>query len=242
MIYKKEIQKLEDFIQNDYAKETLNPEESINNLEKSVVEIVNKKTGKHNGNGLLITSNGYILTADHCSDYHSRYIIRDGQGKVYPIKRVCQWNREKDIALLKINRKGFPKQVSYKMGNRSSLFEDYLLGNPVDHKARWDGKIINKTGKIKETRKDFYTRGEYGEFQGIVLDGIIVEMKDALIHGDSGGILVSHSGEMIGFACQKGKNYNEAVFTTIFSGLDLIQEEINSLKNKKRKFLGKLFK
>ena len=59
MTTKKEIQALEKFIQNIYTAEELSSDESISNLEKNLIEIIDKETKSHRSNGIFITSDGY---------------------------------------------------------------------------------------------------------------------------------------------------------------------------------------
>ena len=55
---------LNEYIQNTYWAEDLTEEQSKKNIEESVIELVQNE--KQVSNGLLITTNGYFLTARHC--------------------------------------------------------------------------------------------------------------------------------------------------------------------------------
>src|SRR3989338_4350191 len=55
---------LEQFIQNYYHSDSLTNQQAYTKLQNGVVEIT--LFGQHSSNGLLITENGYILTAKHC--------------------------------------------------------------------------------------------------------------------------------------------------------------------------------
>ena len=239
MTTKKEIQALERFIQNIYTAEELSSNESINNLEKSLVEIVDKVTKQHRSNGLLITSNGYFLTADHCAENYSEKLIRDYQGNVYPIIRVCQENKNEDIALLKIEKEEQEENYNYKIKNINLLLKDYTLGYLVEHKSRRDGKIISKLGKISKTQTKFLVTDEDDKITEYKVSNGIDAKLSYLIPGDSGGILLSYGGALIGF--NSGSLDKVAGFTTIFSGLDLVQKEINTLKSPLRRLLRKFF-
>ena len=58
------IPSLEQFIQQFYWGEHLTISQAERNLNESLVEITHY--GEHSSNGLLITDNGYFLTAKHC--------------------------------------------------------------------------------------------------------------------------------------------------------------------------------
>ncbi len=241
MTTKQEIQALERFIQNIYTAESLSSDESIGNLEKSLVEIVYKDTNTHAANGLLITSSGYFLTASHCADKYSEKLIQDYRGNLYFIERVCQNNPNEDIALLKIKQDKCQREnYDYKIKNINLLLKDYALGYLIEHKSRWDGEVINKFGKIKGTKREFQCTDKDGkDSRHRLLSGIETEIK-SIIPGDSGGILLSYSGELIGLTSAKSETFE--VFTTIFSGLNLVQKEINTLKSPLKRFLRKLSK
>lgn len=67
---KKSINALEKFIQNIFLGDNLSETEAIKNLESGLLEIKHNDT--HASNALLITNNGYALTANHCTHNHQK--------------------------------------------------------------------------------------------------------------------------------------------------------------------------
>jgi S1-C subfamily serine protease len=80
----------------------LSQEESKRNLEEATVEVcVPEEDAMRLGNGVLITKNGYFLTANHNLTHDiSRAFIRRN-GRRYPLDYICMRGQKLDIALAK---------------------------------------------------------------------------------------------------------------------------------------------
>lgn len=229
MFNKKTIQALEEFTENLYWSKLLSKEQSINNLEKSLVEVLfpNKN---HMGNGLLITEDGYFLTAGHMLEGEPPRYIKDYQGRIYSIKGACQTDEKEDLALFRaeISKEELPKK--YKIYNTENL-KNFKAGEfPITLKSRWNGQIANKSGSVIVKYVIDETFGYSNQF-GTDIHSIT---------GDSGGVIISDNGELMGFASTGFKEEGEfeiwnkqiirSYYSKILSGLNLIKREINSLK------------
>lgn len=221
------INALEKFIQNIYWTESMSTKESTKNIENSIIEIIHTKNNiiyikQSKGVGILITENGYLLTANH--------VIKKNNGKIihnkhkYKIEKICQQNIDEDIVLVKAN---IPKEaisLEYKIANLSLLKNNYSSDFPVNLKTSWDNKIENRYGFLKIT-----TGNSYLPNNEISKNQMIAQIQ--AIPGDSGSPLFNTQGELMGLITST--NNHSSSFTKIFTGLDLIQKEIEHLKKEK---------
>lgn len=150
MTNKESINALERFIQNIYWVESMSHEKSVKNLEKALVEI-KYNSGRHRGNGLLITTNGYILTVKHVTKNALSNKIRYNN-QTFPITKICQTSPDEDIALIKAKISSTPNSFEYKIKNTNSMLDEYLLGLLIEFKSKRNGKIKSTLGELYLTK------------------------------------------------------------------------------------------
>jgi len=178
------------FINQIYWAEDLRPDESIKNLEESVVELT--MCGRHSSNGLMITEDGYFLTAKHCIDGDIRYLqVRLSNGRSYNISHVCVQSDKEDVALVKAEVPGRCRPKKYRIFNTNKI-----KSLPAAIMLRKDGKVNTKHGFMKEYEEAFcydtnQKNRKYPEhhFQLQLMGGK---------PGDSGGVVVDTDGRLIG--------------------------------------------
>lgn len=142
------------------------------------------------GTGIVVTSNGYILTNEHVSGqkYSTCYVTLNTGTSV---KGTVVWsNSDIDMAIIKINEKNLPYA---KLGNSDNIKvgeKVYAIGNPIGYEFQrtvTSGIIsaFNRTIKFEEDGKEKY------------MEDLI--QTDATINpGNSGGPLINGGGEVIG--------------------------------------------
>lgn len=234
MADKKTIRALEEFGENLNWTKSLPAEQSIRNLEESLVEILYPNKS-HKGNGLLITENGYFLTTDHTErdvdeDSPPAKYIRDFKKNIYPIRKICQTDEREDLALLKAEIPGEKIHREYKIYNTNNLKNFKISEFPVILKARHGGRINHKPGSLilkYVISKQFNYTNQFGTDVHIIA-------------GDSGGIIISSQGELVGFASngfQEKEDFEiwekqiiRSYCSKISTGLNLIKREISSLQ------------
>jgi hypothetical protein len=220
MFNKKNIRALENFIQNIYSAESLSSEESEKNLEDSLFEIF-YYNGQHKANGLFITENGYFLTANHAAeDTCLDYVLYNK--RIYPIKFIHKRDKKKDISLGKVDLPKKPKNLIYKIENTNLLLKEYPFGYPSTIIYKKDGKINKIQTKIWTTGMGTKLKNSEKYESRIITDTFTED-------GTSGGIILNWSGKLIGIL--SSGNDCTTLFSPIFSGLNLIQKEINTLKS-----------
>lgn len=195
-----------------YSENTTNLEEVIENITESTVGIskikdigstifLEKSTENLNlGSGVIISSEGYILTNQHVAGekYSTCYItLKNG----VTCNGVVVWASEDlDLAIIKINMKKLPEAVLGDSDDVRIGSNAYAIGNPVGYELQrtvTSGIIsgINRTIKVEDEEKKSY------------LEGLI--QTDATINqGNSGGPLINSSGEVIGITTLKIEDVN----------------------------------
>jgi len=154
------------------------------------------------GSGVLISSDGYVITNAHVvQDAHEILITLKG-GRRYEAKLIGADNLT-DIALVKINDSGLP---SANLGNSDDLKVGewaIALGNPlglfdVNHQP------TATSGIISGIQMDFGLKESGHVYQNMI-------QTDASINpGNSGGPLINTNGEVIGISTfiMTGSNYS----------------------------------
>lgn len=236
---------LDDFLENAKSN-SLTDEQAQKNLEEGVVELV--KNGQHSSNGLLITDDGYFLTARHCVEHSLPQYVRLYDGSVYPFENVCSQREGTylDLALAKVKILGECKSRKYKICDKGNL----KPGSSLRSLSRWNGELIHRDGsmegKVIRTliRDATYSSISKDYASSVYANSILSSVPT--IKGDSGGILITPDAGIIGILCriysteiyltdawQKNQcsfQYSEAI--TISEALELIDSYKHKLESK----------
>ena len=142
------------------------------------------------GSGIIISSNGYILTNEHVAGekYSTCYVTTD-IGVSYKGKVMWE-DSEIDLAIIKINAKDLKvakmqKENNVKLGQRV-----FAIGNPIGfefERTVTSGIVSGKRRTIKIKRSN----GTYGYMENLI-------QTDATINeGNSGGALIDEEGNVL---------------------------------------------
>ena len=167
-------------------------DEAQQNVERGVVELV-YPDGQHGANGLLVTANGYFLTAYHCVDraeLRKNFRVKTYAGELFPISRVCAYDSSLDLALVKAKIPEKPQSLTYKFF-KADQFSPFHR-EPVVALARRNGNIAYHGG---------YTKGQFVHALKYLDEHsyerlAICDMATTL--GDSGGVVVTRNGDVVG--------------------------------------------
>ena len=153
----------------------------VSTAAKSVVIV---ETSDGHGSGCIISNDGYIVTNAHVvgEEEQVKVLMADGLEAKGHVVRV---NLEMDLALIKIDTDGL---TAFQLPNASSAeigADVFAIGTPADKEL---GQTITK-GIISGRRK---------------IEGHSLLQTDVSINGgNSGGALVSHSGQLLGIVNAK---------------------------------------
>ena len=171
----------------------------------SVVTIMN---GIGNGSGVLVSSDGYILTDAHVvgDDKNARVRWSDGIETVGEVVRVA---KNRDVAIIKTNpRERTP--LAIKRGRVTPGDRVYAIGSPKGK----DFQSTVSSGVVSADR---------------VFDGLRYIQSDTVVsHGSSGGPLLDETGSVIGLTDLGIQNDGPAglnLFTPIGDAMDFLALE-----------------
>ena len=162
----------------------------------------NTTTGEAAGTGIIVSSDGYVMTNNHVIDGSSNISIVDSDGNKYSNVTVVGSDPLNDIAFLKINaNKTF---TAAQLGNSSTVRigqQVVAIGNALGQYSNTvTSGIISGTGRP-------VTAGSEGSNNTENLTDLI--QTDASINpGNSGGPLLNMSGQVIGINTAIAQNAN----------------------------------
>ena len=135
--------------------------------------------GSSSGTGCIIRSDGYILTSSHVVKNAKNIEVTMNTGKVYPAKILKISNKNKDLAILKIEPKTELKAVT--LGNSEDIKVGQrvlAIGNPFGFNGTLTTGIISRID---------YTNNR-------------IQTDAAINPGSSGGPIVNINAEVIGIS------------------------------------------
>jgi S1-C subfamily serine protease len=161
------------------------------------------------GTGIVLTSNGEILTNNHVIDGATRISVTDiGNGKTYSAT-VVGYDSADDIAVLQLS--GASGLKTAKIGNSSSL----KVGTPVVAigNAGGTGGTPTAAGGSVTALDQAITASDSLDGASEQLSGLI-EVNADVQSGDSGGSLVDSSGAVVGMDSAASDGYSLSSDTT----------------------------
>ncbi len=182
------------FLHELHQGNNLTPEQARQRAEKNLVEI--QMYGQHSSNGLLITTDGYFLTAYHCvtDDIKSTLTVRTADNRVYPFERICHALPKLDLALAKATIP-VPAEPIHHAFYGDSI--EQLHQSPAVALSLRNGAIVSKTGVIRQSH--YTTLSDPESHEVVISPEESVELDQILCRkGDSGGPIISAHGRVIG--------------------------------------------
>lgn len=150
-------------------------------------------TSEGTGSGVIISSDGYILTNNHVIDGATKISVRLRNGDEYEASLVGK-DSKTDIAIIKIEAENL---TVAKIGNSAnSLVGDFVLaiGNPL---GKLGGTVTY--GYISALEREI-------SVEGSVMN--LMQFDAAVNPGNSGGGLFNANGELIGIVSAKSTGYD----------------------------------
>ncbi len=144
------------------------------------------------GTGMVLTSNGEILTNNHVIDGATSISVTDvGNGKTYSAK-VVGYDRTGDVAVIKASDASGLQTVSFALGNAAVGQAVVGVGN-----AGGSGGTPSAAGGSVTATDQSITASDDNGGNAENLSGLI-EINAGIEPGDSGGSLVNTSGQVLG--------------------------------------------
>lgn len=137
------------------------------------------------GSGVILTSNGYIVTNNHVIDGGSNYEITLYDNRKFDAKLVGK-DPSTDLALLKIEAEGLP-YLKFGDSDKIEVGEWVVaVGNPFNLTSTVTAGIVSAKGRNINILNDKYKIESF------------IQTDAAVNPGNSGGALVTLTGELIG--------------------------------------------
>lgn len=167
-----------------------------------LVEAYSSDSGS-SGSGVILSSDGYILTNYHVIEGQSQcfvYLLTDGTG--YEAKLVGYYE-DKDLAVLKVDAEGLtPAEFG---SSRTLQVGDpvYALGNPLGYYGTFTDGMVSALDRVT-------TVGGY--------QMTLIQTTAALNSGNSGGALLNQYGQVVGITSAK---FDSSYSTTTVEAMGL---------------------
>lgn len=157
----------------------------------AVVEIMTTSGGTNEGagSGVIVKSNGYIVTNYHVIDGATTIVVRLHSGKNYSAS-VVGYDEQTDIAVLKIDA---TKLNAVTIGRSSKLSVGDLavvIGNPL---GKLGGTVTAGIISAKDRKIELENRTR-----------TLIQTDASINEGNSGGALFNSKGELVGIVVAKG--------------------------------------
>ncbi len=188
----------------NYSLKTYSSSELFEYVEKSVAEIItyDKNGSEYSlGSGFVYSSDGKIITNYHViEDSYSAEVTVCG--KTYTVQKVLAYDKDIDIAVLKINASELPV-IPVCSATLKTGATVYAIGSSQGLTATLSNGIITTASRV--------------------IDGVTyVQHNAAISSGNSGGPLANEYGEIIGintFTIRDSQNLNFAIFVSELDNL-----------------------
>jgi Do/DeqQ family serine protease len=143
---------------------------------------------KSGGSGVIISSDGYIVTNHHVVDGADKLTVKMPDGKTYDAHLIGT-DADTEIALIKIEATGLPA-IAFGDSEALRLGEWVLaIGNPYDLTSTVTAGIVSAKGRAP---------GAIQTQSGTVGVESFIQTDAAVNPGNSGGALVNTAGELVG--------------------------------------------
>ena len=182
------------------------------------------------GSGVIVSENGYILTNEHVSGAKfSNCYVTLGNGENYTGKVVWS-NTDLDLAIVKID--GY--YLNYlELGDSDNIYlgqDVYAIGNPIGYEFQ---RSVTKgiiSGIDRKLKIEEYENSSYMED--------LIQTDATINEGNSGGPLITETGEIIGITTIKVSSAEAIGFAAPINIIKPILEKLVSTGEFKESYLG----
>src|SRR3989344_944692 len=212
----------------------LSTKKSLEQISDNLVEIMVDNNGRRSlGSGLMITTDGYVITAHHVIDRigdGGQARVKTQGGITYQVSKENVWyNENTDIAVVKATKpSGHSEPIRVKVNQDCRLSR----GDEVRILGFCDGQKYNTMGVVTDPSHT------WGQDDGKVVQDLF--QTDARgKQGQSGGVIANSNGELIGIVVYSSRKDGEDIGTIGGAKLSNALNYINQIAAKKS---AKMFK
>lgn len=171
----------------------LSAPEVYRKVQDAVVTVVVKLDGSRMsvGTGVIFREDGYLLTNHHVVAGGTACTVLMANGQPYEAKFIAS-DAGYDLAVLKIDGEGFPTAEFLDSDTLSVGDTVYAIGTPLD--VDMSGTFTD--GIVSSLNREMQLSGQSGSMP-------LIQTNAALNNGNSGGPLISASGQVVGINFMK---------------------------------------
>jgi len=207
----------------------ISTEQSLKNIGENLVEVI-VKNGKtiSRGSGMMITTDGYVITAHHVIedivDNDCNVFIKQQNGVTYkaPREHAC-YNKHTDIAIIKAE---VPSVRSRPIAVKIDQDCNIKRGDEVRILGYRDGQQYNTMGMITVAKHN-WKRDE----KQTIYDLFCTDARGK--EGQSGGIIANSNGELVGVVVYSSRTVGEEIGVIGGSRISNAIRYINQIAAKK---------
>jgi hypothetical protein len=168
------------------------------------------------GSGFLASDDGRIVTSFHVIAGGYSAIAKLANGSSFPITGVLSCNSDRDLALLKVEGKGFPYLTFEPTGNLEVGDHVVAIGSPLGYEGTVSDGIVSAFREDTPNKK-------------------LIQTTAPISSGNSGGPLIDMRGKVVGIVASvidEGQNMNFAIPSDDVNSLLSVQGgELTSIAN-----------
>jgi hypothetical protein len=146
-----------------------------------------KDTKIKTGSGFFIDSSGLAVTNYHVVNGASKAVITTADGKEYNVSGIYDYDKNKDLALIKVDGENFPYLELADSDKAVTGASVYAIGSPMGYKNSFSAGIISSASRDVEGKT-------------------FIQTTAAISPGSSGGALLDKSGKVIGVTTATASN------------------------------------
>lgn len=214
----------------------------VEKVSQSVVSIVTEvkttsyfgysTTGSAAGTGIIVTSDGYILTNKHVIDGATKISVVLDDGTTYTDVKVAAVDPLNDVAFLKVN--GVSDLVAATLGDSKTI----SVGQQVIAIGNALGEYQNSvtSGIVSGTGRSLTATDSTGTLSEQLTD--MIQTDAAINSGNSGGPLVNAAGQVIGINTANGYSAENIGFAIPISSVKGMLKQLIEDGEAERAYLG----
>ncbi|MEL6190891.1 MAG: Do family serine endopeptidase [Bacteroidota bacterium] len=151
-------------------------------------DMYNGNNGAASGSGVILSSDGYIITNNHVIENANRIEVTLSDNRSFPAKLIGT-DANTDLAVLKVDGEKLPS-LNFGNSDRVRVGEWVLaVGNPMDLNSTVTAGIVSAKGRDINLLRDDAASYPIESF---------IQTDAAVNRGNSGGALINDRGELIG--------------------------------------------
>ena len=184
------------------------------------------------GTGMIVASNGYILTNKHVVDGATKISVVLDDGTTFDDVKVAAFDPLNDVAFLKVDNQDNLKAVTLGDSKTVSVGQDVIaIGNAL---GQYQNSVT--AGIVSGTGRSLTATDSTGSMSEKLSD--MIQTDAAINSGNSGGPLVNAAGEVIGINTATSSSAENMGFAIPISSVKGMLKQLTESGKASRSYIG----